>query len=84
MDADHSGTVTEAEARKALKNRMPPVTSTAGNGEKISMDHGGTQDPNLMCVSIEAEVDKLVQTLMGWGARKNLPVLLENDMTGDW
>jgi len=36
MDADHSGTVTEAEARKALKNRMPP-----------------------------AEVDKLVQTLMG-------------------
>ena len=40
MDADHSGTVTEAEARKALKNRMPPVTSAAGNGEKISMTSG--------------------------------------------
>lgn len=32
--------------------------------------HQGAQDPNLMCFSIEAEVDKLVQTLMGWGARK--------------
>jgi len=41
MDADHSGTVTEAEARKALKNRMPPVTSAAGNGEEISMTSGG-------------------------------------------
>ncbi len=62
MDVDHSGTVTEAEARQALKNRIPPVTSAAGNGEK-SMEIGS--ESYCFC---EAEVDKLVQTLMGWGA----------------
>jgi len=30
MDVDHSGTVTEAEARQALKNKMPAVTRQKG------------------------------------------------------
>ena len=30
MDVDHSGTVTEAEARQALKNKMPAVTRQQG------------------------------------------------------
>lgn len=78
MDADHSGTVTEAEARKALKNRMPPVTSAAGNAEEISMTSG---DPG-------SESDVFFYRGWSWqvgpnsdglGGPKNLPVLLENE-----
>ena len=54
MDVDHSGTVTEAEARQALKNKMPAVTRQKGMKFSGFFFHG----KNMVVIKISLPIDR--------------------------